>query len=358
MKICIIGNGLVGLSLAKALVNKNIAVDVFYTKKHIKYDQTRTLGISKSNLEYFNKNILNIKKILWEIKNIRVNSENFNNKEILNFSNNNSQLFSILQNHKLYDLLHHKLNKHRLFNFKKNLDLKKLLKLNYKLIINCDFNHDLTKKFFSKKFEKKYNSFAYITTLDHKKIIQNNTAVQIFTNNGPLAFLPISNIKTSIVYSFRSKTSEDKFDFYKLIKKFNPKYQIIKMNGISKFELRSSNLRRYYKDNILAFGDLLHKIHPLAGQGFNMSVRDIKELISLIDDKVNLGLDIDNTVCIDFQNRTKDKNYLFSKGIDWIYEFFNLDSKIKNDVFSRYINFISKNKLINGFLKKIADTGF
>ena len=38
MKICIIGNGLVGLSLAKALVNKNIAVDVFYTKKHIKYD--------------------------------------------------------------------------------------------------------------------------------------------------------------------------------------------------------------------------------------------------------------------------------------------------------------------------------
>ena len=28
----------------------------------------------------------------------------------------------------------------------------------------------------------------------------------------------------------------------------------------------------YYKDNILAFGDLLHKVHPLAGQGFNMSI--------------------------------------------------------------------------------------
>ena len=36
---------------------------------------------------------------------------------------------------------------------------------------------------------------------------------------------------------------------------------------MSSFELKSSNLRNYYKENILAFGDLLHKLHPLAGQG-------------------------------------------------------------------------------------------
>ena len=35
-------------------------------------------------------------------------------------------------------------------------------------------------------------------------------------------------------------------------------------------------------DNILAFGDLLHKIHPLAGQGFNMTIRDIKVLLEII----------------------------------------------------------------------------
>ena len=56
-----------------------------------------------------------------------------------------------------------------------------------------------------------------------------------------------------------------------------------------------------YKNNILAFGDLLHKIHPLAGQGFNMSLRDIKLLSELIDNKLNLGMQIDGSVCYEFQ---------------------------------------------------------
>ena len=48
------------------------------------------------------------------------------------------------------------------------------------------------------------------------------------------------------------------------------------------FELKSSNLRSYYHKNILAFGDLLHRLHPLAGQGFNMTIRDINILCELI----------------------------------------------------------------------------
>ena len=77
-----------------------------------------------------------------------------------------------------------------------------------------------------------------------------------------------------------------------LIKKYNPIYSIKKINTWSNFKLKSSSLRNYYKDNILAFGDLLHKIHPLAGQGFNMSLRDIRLLSDLIDNKINLGLDL------------------------------------------------------------------
>ena len=64
--------------------------------------------------------------------------------------------------------------------------------------------------------------------------------------------------------------------------------------------MKSSNLRKYYKDNILAFGDLLHKIHPLAGQGYNMSIRDIKILSNLINKKIDLGLDIDSSICREF----------------------------------------------------------
>ena len=157
--------------------------------------------------------------------------------------------------------------------------------------------------------------------------------------------------------SLRDSNNKKKIDIDNLIKKFNPQYKITKINEISKHELKSSNLRKYYKNNILAFGDLLHMLHPLAGQGFNMSIRDIKELTILIDKRVNLGLDIDSSICLDFENKTKDKNYIFSMGVDFVYEFFNLESKIKSNFLSKSINLIGKNRSFKNFLKKIADTG-
>ena len=105
MKLCILGNGLVSLSLAKALVNEGIFVDVITTQKNFKYDKSRTLGISKTNIDFFNKNILNIEKLLWNINKIEILSENYQNKKILDFANENKRLFSIIKNHDLYTRL-------------------------------------------------------------------------------------------------------------------------------------------------------------------------------------------------------------------------------------------------------------
>ena len=52
MKVCIIGNGLIALTLAKALVNKGIYVDIIPNEKQKKHDKNRTLGISKSNIDF------------------------------------------------------------------------------------------------------------------------------------------------------------------------------------------------------------------------------------------------------------------------------------------------------------------
>ena len=61
----------------------------------------------------------------------------------------------------------------------------------------------------------------------------------------------------------------------------------------------------------MAFGDLLHKLHPLAGQGFNMTIRDINVLMNIITFRLEHGLELDNSVCIDFEKIQKHKNYLF-----------------------------------------------
>ena len=64
MKVCIIGDGLISLTLANVLVKKKLIVHILSNKKNNRYDKSRTLGISKSNVEYFNNNIINIEKIL------------------------------------------------------------------------------------------------------------------------------------------------------------------------------------------------------------------------------------------------------------------------------------------------------
>ena len=67
MKIGIIGDGLVGLTLANVLIQKDLFVDIYAPKKNNFKDQSRTLGISKSNIDYFNNQIMSINKISWQI---------------------------------------------------------------------------------------------------------------------------------------------------------------------------------------------------------------------------------------------------------------------------------------------------
>ena len=354
MKISILGNGLTSLSLAKLLANQGIKVDIFSDQKIKKDNKIQTLGISKTNVEFFNKKILNINKFLWNIDEIEIFSENLKNERILKFENNKKSLFSIIRNSDLYNHLFLNLKKNKLVKFKDKISYKNLLKNNYKLIFNCDYQHSISRKFFYKKINKNYNSHAFVSTLIHKKLSNNHIASQIFTNKGPLAFLPISSIETSVVYSVRGKKD---IDIKELIKKYNTKYEIIKINKFLNFELKSSNLRSYYYENIIAFGDLLHKLHPLAGQGFNMTIRDIKKIHELIKFKKEHGLDLDISICLDFEKNTKYKNYLFSNGIDFIYEFFNFESKINNNTLSKSIKLLGKNKIVNNFFKKFADSG-
>ena len=355
MKVCILGNGLTSLSLAKTLVNMGINVEIILNSNFEKNDKSRTLSISKKNAAFLNSKVTNINKLSWKISNIEIFSENLKNEKVLNFENNQKELFSIIKNYQLINQLKKELDNNKFLTFKKVLKIKeKDLFENYNLVVNTNSNNLISKKYFYKKINKDYNSFAYTAIIDHKRFKNNNTAIQIFTKNGPFAFLPISDKQTSLVYSVRNS---EEIDFENSIEKYNSRYSISKINEISKFELKSSNLRSYYYKNILGFGDILHKLHPLAGQGFNMTIRDIKLLTKLIKLKLDNGLEIDSSICIDFEKRIKHKNFVFSNGIDFVYEFFHLESKFKNSFFSKTVQLLGKNKNINKFFTNFADNG-
>jgi len=362
MNICIIGDGLTSLSLAKNLINKKINVHIYYKKIVGNFSSTRTIGVSKDNLEFFEKNIIKLsKKIKWEIKKIEIYSEKLKRNKILNFKNKNKDLFYIIKNDELYKILNDSLLKSKFFKKKiirDNFFYDKLLKKNnYDLIINCDQNNPVSKKYFIQKIEKDYKNFAYTTILNHEKL-KNNSAIQVFTNQGPIAFLPMSNIRTSVVCSLDISNKDYKDnEILELINKHNPKFKIKENSKFTSFALKSSNLRTYYYNNILAFGELLHIIHPLAGQGFNMTIRDIKDLSEIIQNKIDLGIQLDTFVLEEFQSKTKKRNLIFSRGIDLIYEFFNLEKKKKGNNLNKILQYFGNNKIFMNSVIKFADKG-
>ena len=311
MNVCILGNSLTSLSLAKALVNLNLNVDIISNKENYKIDESRTIGLTASNIEFFNKNILNINKLLWKIKKIKIYNDNLNNEELLNFSNHENHLFSIIKNDELYKLLYSNLTKSKFLKFKSKVKYSE-----YNLIVNCDPRNEITKKYFFKNMKKNYYSYAYTTIIDHDKLLNNDTAIQIFTKNGPLAFLPISNKKTSIVYSVQKKFRLNIDQIKNEILKYSKKYDLKKLNDLEKFELKYNFSRKFIHKNIVCFGDALHKIHPLAGQGFNMTVRDIKSLTDQIQKNIDLGLEL-STAIFSFEANSFSNLFLFLKIFFW-----------------------------------------
>ena len=362
MKVCIIGDGLTSLSLAKNLINKKISVHIYHKKITGKFLSNRTIGISKNNLKFFKKEILEVpKKIIWEIKKIEIYSEKLKNNKILNFDDNKKNLFYMIRNDDLYKCLIDELSKSKLFKktiiTKESFYNKLLSKNDYDLIINCDQNNPISKKYFIQKIEKDYKNFAYTTILNHEKL-KNNSAIQVFTNQGPIAFLPMSNIRTSVVCSLDISNKDYKDnEILELINKHNPKFKIKENSKFTSFALKSSNLRTYYYNNILAFGELLHIIHPLAGQGFNMTIRDIKDLSEIIQNKIDLGIQLDTFVLEEFQSKTKKRNLIFSRGIDLIYEFFNLEKKKKGNNLNKILQYFGNNKIFMNSVIKFADKG-
>ena len=366
MNVCLIGDGLISLTLAKTLINKKIKVFMYYKNNKKIPNESRTIGISSDNLNFIQKKIVKINKnLIWKINQIEIYYEQNKTEKLLNFEKSKKTLFSIIKNNDLYNLLNKSLKKDKYFKKilinKKSFYNKIIKNHKFDLIINCDGNNEISKKHFYKKIVKNYESTAYVTIINHKKI-DNQKAVQIFTKRGPLAFLPISKTQTSVVYSIKNENINNLLElsqtkFKKLILNNNKKYKINHIEKFECFKLKSKSLRNYYYKNILAFGDMLHQIHPLSGQGFNMSLRDIKILFNLLESKKNIGLPIDHYLYEEFENKTRNYNFIFSSGNDFIYEFFNYDNFFMRPFSKKLLNYLNNNKLFNEMVLKYADKG-
>ena len=135
-----------------------------------------------------------------------------------------------------------------------------------------------------------------------------------------------------------------------------------KIKFISKLEFKDLSLivrNKYYKERILLFGDALHTVHPLAGQGFNMVLRDLSSLKKIFKNKISLGLDVGSLdVLSEFSKEIKPRNIIYALGIDFIKSIFSFKNKSFKKIRNQMITKMDKNKLIKNLFFDLADKGF
>ena len=357
MKICLIGQNLTNLILANDFEEKKLKVDIYLNKKIKSIKTNRTIALSSENFDYL-QFLAKSSIVAWKSKEINIFTEDSQSKEIINFNKKSKEVFNLISYSKLNEIFLKKTKKSkfiRLLNSEtSNPNILKIIK-NYDLAINSENKNFISNKFFTNKIKKNYRSRAYTFIIDHQRR-DNNIAIQVFTKFGPLAFLPLSNTKTSIVFSYKGEEIDDG-KIINIFKKYNSFYSLTNISKIEKFSLSFEMLRNYTHNNILAFGDLIHRIHPLAGQGFNMTMRDIKIISRIVNDKISLGLPIDISVAADFQNSTKHLNYLYGKAIDGIYEFFRLDSNFNNSISKPVFKILNRNSFFKKYSNILSDKG-
>ena len=353
MNICLLGNNLTNLVLANILLKKKINVDIISQAKPTLLTNTvRTIAISNENYKFLKENIKGVSNLGWPTEKIKIYSDKNKSSELFEFKNNNQKNFYLLKYSALYNLM--KKNKFLKFIQLKNYNLDVIRKRNYDLIINSEQNNPITKKYFQKKIEKNYKSLAHTAIINHKKV-ENKIATQIFTKKGPIAFLPLSNNQTSIVFSNNSTKLMGKLSLLQIINKYNRQYKINKISDVESVGIKFLALRDYKFKNILSFGDLIHKVHPLAGQGFNMTIRDIKSLSNILDENIKLGINDGEIIAQKFQEKNKHLNFIYGLGIDTINTFFNFDSKLKNNLSEPIFKLLKGNKILNKYATSLSN---
>ena len=142
-----------------------------------------------------------------------------------------------------------------------------------------------------------YDQSGIVTTVEHERDHEGR-AEEHFLPAGPFAILPLKGKRSCIVWTEKSRDADrivalPDEDFHReLESRFGLHLGNIAAVGPRRtYPLGLSVARAFIADRIALVGDAAHVIHPIAGQGLNMGLRDIAALAEAVVDAMRLGLD-------------------------------------------------------------------
>ena len=179
-----------------------------------------------------------------------------------------------------------------------------------------------------------YEQAGIVCTVLHERP-HRGIAHERFLPAGPFAILPMTGDRSSLVWTERTalapalmEASPAVFarelgarfgDFLGALEPTGPRWS---------YPLRLTHAKRYVAPRLALAGDAAHAIHPLAGQGFNLGIRDAAVLAELVVDRARLGLDIGgDDVLTHYQRRRRFDSVVLIGVTDGLNRLFSNDNQ-------------------------------
>ena len=176
--------------------------------------------------------------------------------------------------------------------------------LTAKLLVAADGDDSVVRRLSGVRIRsREYDQAAVIANIATDQP-HNNRAFERFTDSGPLALLPMAATQDeknrySLVWTInRSEQDEmmswdDKTFLLKLKERFGERAgQFLQVSQRHAYPLSLMRAREHVRERLAIIGNAAHTLHPVAGQGFNLGLRDVAALSQVIIDTLHENKDI------------------------------------------------------------------
>jgi 2-octaprenyl-6-methoxyphenol hydroxylase len=351
--IIVVGAGYAGLTAALAIESLGLKVLVIEKRKLVvskqKGEPSRLLAIAYKSCEIYNQYgiIKDFSKLGQPIKKIRVMDAK--SDDLLEFNPNDISVDNfgyMVEEHDLHLALIDKAKNIEILDDSEIVEISqdsiaaKVTLKNGKsysapLVIVADGKHSETRQRLEIEVRKHdYRQFAVVCDLKHE-LPHGGIATERFLPTGPFGILPKKDGYTSsIVWSVEKEMMPaiKQMDSAILLEVISERFgdylgKIEFASDVKFFPLDLVQAKKYFEGRFVLVGDSAHAIHPLAGQGLNLSIRDIDKLAKLLKIQIELGLDLGSRIMLEtyvkersFDNSlmiesTHGLNYLFSNNL-------------------------------------------
>jgi 2-octaprenyl-6-methoxyphenol hydroxylase len=136
--------------------------------------------------------------------------------------------------------------------------------------------------------QQDYEQVAVIANVE-TEYVHSNVAYERFTDSGPLAFLPMTNKRCSVVWTINAEDQNEimSLNDEQFIEKLQHRFgfrlgHILKTGKRNAYPLSYVETEQLVKGRVVVIGNAAHALHPVSGQGYNLALRDVAELAELI----------------------------------------------------------------------------